>query len=153
MKEPSSPTFAAFSLVETVLALGIFAFCIVVLLGLMPVGLRSARSVANESNAVNIGQSILAAWAMQKNKAQDLRLPPFLSNSLPPLNQALPEREIFFDDFGNEVESAEVASLKLSYSVELPEPDVATVRMRFAWPPLAPPETVQTRDLVQSIRL
>ncbi len=153
MKRPSSAAVAAFSLVETVLALGIFAFCVVVLLGLMPVGLRSARSVANESNAVNIGQSILAAWTMQKNKGQDLALPPFLSNSLPPLNQPLPEREIFFDDFGNEAPSAEAASLKLIYSVDLPEPGVATVRMRFAWPPLAPPETVQTRDLVQSVRL
>lgn len=40
---------AAFSLIEVVMALGIAAFCLVALLGLMPVGLKTIRDARGDS--------------------------------------------------------------------------------------------------------
>lgn len=140
-----------FSLVEIVIALGIFSFCIVVLLGLMPVGLRAARSVSDESNAVNIGDSIFGAWRMQRAKDSPLTISNLVTN-LPALDQKVTGEEFFFDSRGQQVGSAEEGSLKLIYTVE-PSANASTVRLRFYWPPLAPTNTAQTRDLVQVFSL
>lgn len=143
----------AFSLVEVVMALGIFAFCIVAIVALLPVGLRSARSVADESNAVNIGESIYGAWDMQKNKSAPLTIAGLVSN-LPALTQGVTEREVFFDSTGRQIGGAEGASLKMFYSVN-PQPAQrrSTVRLRFHWPPSAPDDTAQTRDLIKIFAL
>jgi len=141
----------AFSLVEIVVALGIFAFCIVVLLALMPVGLRAARSVSDESNAVNIGESILGGWRVQRAKDQPLTMAGMATN-LPPLTVAVNGQEFFFDTRGQGVPSAEEAAMKMIYTVE-PSSNSSTVRIRFYWPPLAPTNTAQTRDLVQIFSL
>lgn len=147
------PETRAFSLVEVVMALGIFAFCIVAIVALLPVGLRSARSVADESNAVNIGESIFGAWDMQRSKEAPLTIAGMVSN-LPALTQGVADREIFFDSTGRQVEGAEGASLKMFYSVN---PQVqqrrSTVRLRFHWPPTAPDDTAQTRDLIKIFAL
>ena len=131
--------------------MGIFAFCIIVLLGLMPVGLRAARSVSDESNAVNIGESILGAWRMQRAKNRPLTIDGLVTN-IPPLTTTVAEQEFFFDSRGRQTGSAEEASLKLIYSAA-PSANSSTVRMKFYWPPLAPTNTAQTRDLVQILAL
>ena len=53
---------AGFSLIEVVIALGIFAFCIVAIIGMLPVGMNSVRSVSNENNAIHIATSIEGIW-------------------------------------------------------------------------------------------
>jgi len=50
----------AFSLVEVVLAIGIMAFGLIVIIGLLPMGLKSNRDSAEESQAVNIMQAVIA---------------------------------------------------------------------------------------------
>lgn len=50
----------AFSLVEVVLALGIASFSLLLLLALLPTGIRSNRDSFEESEAVNILQTIIA---------------------------------------------------------------------------------------------
>jgi len=57
----------AFSLVETVLALGILAFSLMAILGLFPVGFRQATSVTAETHGAQIAREIFAT----------LRMPPF----------------------------------------------------------------------------
>jgi len=52
---------AAFSLVEVTLAIGIFAFVIVGILGLLPTGMRLRSEAAQESRAVLIQQELLDA--------------------------------------------------------------------------------------------
>jgi uncharacterized protein (TIGR02598 family) len=49
---------AAFSLVEVVMALGIAAFCLVALLGLMPVGLKTVRDARGDSLRAEILKSM-----------------------------------------------------------------------------------------------
>ena len=51
---------AAFSLVEITLALGIAAFCLIALFGLMPVGVQTNRNATSQTRATNITTSIVA---------------------------------------------------------------------------------------------
>ena len=48
----------AFSLVEVVLAMGILSICMVLLMGLLPVGLKTNEISAEESNALNLMTAI-----------------------------------------------------------------------------------------------
>jgi len=50
----------AFSLVEVVVAMGIIAFALIILLGLLPVGLKSDIDSMGESQAVNLMQALIA---------------------------------------------------------------------------------------------
>lgn len=47
-----------FSLIEVVLALGIFSFCLVVLIGLIPVGLTTEKDGSDELNAIHLAQRL-----------------------------------------------------------------------------------------------
>lgn len=67
MKAPSRRSQGGFSLVEIVLALGVFSIAIVVLLGLFPTALNTAQSGRGDTIAAQIGRSIIA----------DLRSHPF----------------------------------------------------------------------------
>ena len=51
---------AAFSLVELVLALGVAAFCLFAVFGLMPVGMQTNRNAASQTAATNIIAVIVA---------------------------------------------------------------------------------------------
>jgi len=148
----------AFSLVETVLALGIFAFCILVVLGLLLSGMRAARSVSDETNAVSIANSIFGGWEVQRNKGAPLRIgnpaANYMMTNLPPLNAVITRREIFFDEVGRQVSSVAGASLKMFYSVT---PDASSgsslVELEFWWPPAAPTNAAQRRSFAKTIPL
>jgi len=63
---------AAFSLVEVVLAMGIIAFALIILVALLPVGLKSNSDSVGESQAVNLLQALIAdrqATAYSTNSA------------------------------------------------------------------------------------
>ena len=51
---------AAFSLVEVTLALGIAAFCLIALFGLMPVGVQTNRNASSQTAATNILAAVVA---------------------------------------------------------------------------------------------
>jgi uncharacterized protein (TIGR02598 family) len=51
---------AAFSLVEVTLALGIAAFCLIAVLGLMPVGVQTNRNATSQTAATNIMAAVVA---------------------------------------------------------------------------------------------
>lgn len=57
MKRPST---CAFSLVEVTLALGIAAFCLIAIFGLMPVGLQTNRNATSQTAATNIIAAVVA---------------------------------------------------------------------------------------------
>src|SRR5207244_13193607 len=50
----------AFSLVEVVLALGVLAFCLIAVFGLMPVGMQTNRNATSQTAATNIIAAIVA---------------------------------------------------------------------------------------------
>jgi uncharacterized protein (TIGR02598 family) len=51
---------AAFSLVEVTLALGIGAFCLIAVVGLMPVGVQTNRNATSQTTATNIMAAVVA---------------------------------------------------------------------------------------------
>jgi uncharacterized protein (TIGR02598 family) len=55
----------AFSLVEVVLALGVVAFAVVAILGMLPVGLDTSHAAQDNTRAPQIAQSIFAMLAGQ----------------------------------------------------------------------------------------
>jgi uncharacterized protein (TIGR02598 family) len=69
MKRPLSAT-AAFSLVEVTLALGVAAFCLVAVLGLLPTGLKTQQASVQQTTANHVMTEILG------DLRADVRLPP-----------------------------------------------------------------------------
>ena len=53
-------TAAAFSLVELTLALGVAAFCLIAVFGLMPVGIQTNRNATSQTAATNILSSVVS---------------------------------------------------------------------------------------------
>jgi uncharacterized protein (TIGR02598 family) len=78
----SSRSIAAFSLVEVTLALGIAGFCLIAVLGLVPVGVQTNRNATSQTAATNIlsnvvsdiraslpGQGLTAKYRINRTKA------------------------------------------------------------------------------------
>jgi uncharacterized protein (TIGR02598 family) len=51
---------AAFSLPELTIALGVAAFCLIALFGLMPVGMQTNRNATSQTAATNIAAAVIA---------------------------------------------------------------------------------------------
>jgi type II secretory pathway pseudopilin PulG len=51
---------SAFSLVEVTLALGIAAFCLIAVFGLMPVGLQTNRNAKSQTRATNLMAAVMS---------------------------------------------------------------------------------------------
>src|SRR5438094_8087654 len=58
--EPVQRSRAAFSLVEVTLALGIAAFCLIAVFGLIPVGVQTNRNATSQTAATNIMAAVVA---------------------------------------------------------------------------------------------
>lgn len=93
----------AFSLCEVVIALGIFAFALIALLGLLPTALQSARDSLDISTAVQLADQLSA----KLNQADFSSLAPDGSEKL-----------FYFDDTGNELPSREGAVYQASEVLE-----------------------------------
>ncbi len=90
MKSGDSRT-AAFSLVELVLALGIVAFCLFAVFGLMPVGMQTNRNATSQTAATNIIAAIVA----------DLRTTPAAATTSPQFAITFgTDKTLYFDASG-----------------------------------------------------
>src|SRR5438094_520277 len=58
--EPVQRSRAAFSLVEVTFALGIAAFCLIAVFGMMPVGVQTNRNASSQTAATNIMAAVVA---------------------------------------------------------------------------------------------
>jgi len=141
-----SETRAGFSLVEVVMALGLFAFCIVAITGLLSVALGSTRSVVNEGVAVNTASSIFGAWGAQTSGTAPLAIPGLFDN-LPALSTGAVST-FYFNESGAQVEEADVAALQMDYTTTVIQPGppvVVSLDLVFSWPVRGAPNAVQTR--------
>jgi uncharacterized protein (TIGR02598 family) len=129
-------TNAAFSLVELTLALGVAAFCLMAVFGLMPVGVQTNRNATSQTAATNIMAAVIA----------DLRATPranttsaqfgitFGTNPLP----------LYFDGSGQFATSPGTNSryqLNLTWNVVNPtgacSPSVPCADLKVTWPAIA----------------
>lgn len=136
-----------FSLVETVIALGIFVFCIIGIVGLMPVGLNAVRSISNENNAIHIASSIEGIWEVAPANST-------LSHAQFPVTNfyigATNTSEFYFNEFGEQTNQTG-ASLKMTYNatVNTTLSTAYDVKMVFSWPPVG--NATSTREFRYTI--
>ena len=123
---------SAFSLVEVTIALGIAGFCLVVLLGLIPAGMRNASTATEQTAAVGLLGAVVA----------DLRETPGSSNTsahfgitIPASGSATTATNYFSDDGQTNARS------QSRYGVEstvTPQPnELAFARILIYWPAMA----------------
>ena len=129
----------AFSLIEVVIALGIFSFCIVGIVGLLPIATSSVQSVSNESNANNIAESIAGFWQVAPSGASsggNFTMGNFTIGTTG-------NETFYYNNDGAIVENDTDASLRLLYDVQdLPDyPNTFTVNLTFTWPANAPTDS------------
>ena len=87
----SSCVPAAFSLVEVTLALGIAAFCLIAVMGIIPVGVQTNRNATSQTAATNIMAAVVA----------DLRATPTTTNTSLRFGITFGNpRTLYFDDTG-----------------------------------------------------
>lgn len=137
---------AGFSLIEVVIAIGIFAFCIVAIIGMLPVGMNSVRSVSNENNAIHIATSIEGIWEVAPTNST-ITITNFITNLLVTnASTGNYSTNYFFNEFGEQVDTVG-ASVKMNYTVRTnpaPMTNAYSVNMTFSWPPNAPNTNYQT---------
>jgi len=141
---------AGFSLIEVVIALGIFAFCIVAIVGLLPVGMNSVRSVSNENNAIHIASSIEGIWqvapinsSITNSNFPITNLYIGLTNNAPPF---------YFNEFGEQTDSAG-SSVNMTYTANVSTSLLSSydVKMIFKWPPHATSANATVREFSYTI--
>ena len=138
---------AGFSLIEVVIALGIFAFCIVAIVGLLPVGMNSVRSVSNENNAIHIASSIEGIWQVAPLGSSPITIPNIITNLA---ISSSANSTYFFDEFGDPLANSTGAALKMNYKTA-GSGNSTTVNMTFSWPPSATESYQSKREFSYTI--
>jgi uncharacterized protein (TIGR02598 family) len=136
---------AAFSLVEVTLALGIAAFCLLVLLGLLPTSLKTQQSSIQQTTANSIISQIFS------DLRADLRLPPGLasheteSGFQPPLHghwlQMMTPDTLYFTQEGKPVNSGDdipVFRATITYRSS-PAETTSLANITVSWPATGTP--------------
>ena len=139
---------AGFSLIEVVIALGIFAFCIVAIVGLLPVGMNSVRSVSNENNAIHIASSIEGIWQVAPLGSSPITIPNIITNLA---ISSSANSTYFFDEFGDPLANSTGAALKMNYKTAALGGNSTTVNMTFSWPPSATESYQSKREFSYTI--
>jgi uncharacterized protein (TIGR02598 family) len=122
---------AAFSLVEVTLALGIAAFCLIAVFGLMPVGVQTNRNATSQTAATNLIPAVVA----------DLRATPTSSATSPQFAITFgTAKTLYFDGAGQAVTSLATNS---RYQVNITFPSSPTglryADIKVTWPAAATP--------------
>jgi uncharacterized protein (TIGR02598 family) len=136
-----------FSLVEVTLALGIAAFCLIALFGLLPLGIQTNQSSISQTAAASVLSSVVA----------DLRATPKTS----PTSQQFEitfgtAKTLYFDGEGRAVAPMD-ASTAPRYRVTIAFPPSPAgpfaptfVSLKVSWPALVDPATATPADSVET---
>lgn len=120
---------AGFSLVEVSLALGIAAFALIAIFGLLPVGLDSTQDSIQQSVATNLATAIVA----------DLRQAPAGANASSPrygVDVGQASTTLYLDDGGEPVPQSQ-ARFKVTVKLASPAPNsrrATSGNVSIAWP-------------------
>jgi type II secretory pathway pseudopilin PulG len=132
---------AAFSLVEVTLALGVAAFCLIAVLGLLPTSLKTQQASIQQTTANSIISQIFS------DLRADLRLPPGLASHetdggfQPPLHGHWLERRtpdtLYFTQEGKPVNSGQdvaVFRATITYNQLSPTGNTSLASITISWP-------------------
>lgn len=123
-----------FSLVEVAIALGITAFCLLAIFGLLPVGEQTNRNATSQTAAINLLDAVIA----------DLRATPNALSTSTQYNLTFGSSEtLYFDDVGRFADSPTSTSryqLNITYPPASGLSKAPTyVTLRVTWPAEANP--------------
>jgi uncharacterized protein (TIGR02598 family) len=130
MRKPT--VAAAFSLVEVTLALGVAAFCLIAVFGLLPVGVQTNRNATSQTAATNIIAAVVA----------DLRATPKTNTtSLQFGIQFGQPKDLYFDNVGAFVPDVPDANSRYHLNITFPSSPagLSYANLRVTWPAAATP--------------
>jgi hypothetical protein len=132
----------SFSLIEVIVAIGIFASVIVSIFGLLSIALYSVRSVENETIANNFCETIFGIWDVFPREHRDQPIPiPYIGNFT--LSQ---NRTFFLNENGVITNDSTKAAIKVEYVVDKSN-NFNMIDATFIWPPNAPDTSLIRREL------
>lgn len=139
--------FAGFSLVEVTLALGIAAFCLLALFGLLPLGLQANQNSISQAAAASVLSSVIA----------DLRATPrtSLTSSQYEITFGV-AKSLYFDGEGRSVAPTDPnATPRYRVTISFPASPAGTfaptfVNLKLTWPALVDPATTTPTGLVET---
>ena len=119
----------AFSLVEVTLALGIAAFCLLAIFGLLPVGIKSQQNAIGQTVAAGIATGIVA----------DLRTTPATNSTSPNYKITIPsDTKLYLREDGSATTPGDSKYLASISFTAPPQPKAATlVHLLITWPAAA----------------
>ena len=131
----------AFSLVELVIALGVAAFCLIAVFGLMPVGMQTNRNAAAQTAATNIISVIVA----------DLRTTPAAATTSPQFAITFgTDKTLYFDASGQSSTSLTPDSrYQLNVTWNSAPTGLNYAVLRVTWPASVDPATTTPSGSVQ----
>jgi len=118
----------AFSLVEVTMALGITAFCLLSIFGLLSVGMISNKSAIEQTTATGIASGILA----------DLRATPNAATSSPQYAITFPAAAQTFYMSEDGTKQATAATARYLVTITITASPMALVNIRITWPAAVP---------------
>ena len=131
---------AAFSLVELVLALGVAAFCLIAVFGLMPVGIQTNRNATSQTAATNIIAAIVA----------DLRTTPAAATTSPQFGITFgSDKTLYFDTSGQASTSlSRDARYQLNIKWNVAPTGLYYANLKVTWPASVDPATAMPGGVV-----
>lgn len=121
---------ASFSLVEVTLALGIAAFCLIAVFGLMPIGVQTNRNAASQTAATNIISAVVA----------DLRATPKTSTTSSQFAiQFGQSKDLYFNGTGGFVPDTPDANSRYHLNITFPSSPTGLpyADLKVTWPAAA----------------
>lgn len=137
----SGSRLKAFSLVEVALALGVAAFALVAIFGLLPVGINTNYSSIQQTAATNIATAIIADLQNAPNAAAIAANPSLESKSQRyGIDVAASSATLYLGESGNIQPSAATSRYKVTVTLSQPaagKKSATTGIVKIAWPPAA----------------
>lgn len=134
----------SFSLVELTLAIGIAAFCLIAIFGLLPIGIQSNQAAISQTAAASILSAVVS----------DLRATPGTSETSAQfgISFALPTQTLYFDEVGRSTSVADRARYRLTLTFPINPAGSNAARfavVKMSWPAAADPATTQPAGTVE----
>jgi uncharacterized protein (TIGR02598 family) len=135
----------SFSLVELTLAIGVVAFCLIAIVGLLPVGVQTNQAAISQTAAANILSAV----------AVDLRATPGTNDTSAQfgINFALLSQTLYFGEDGRSIAAADAPRYRLTITFPPNPAGIHAARfatLKISWPAAADPATTPPAGFVES---
>ena len=136
-----------FSLIEVTLALGVAAFCLIALFGLLPLGVRTNQNSTSQTAAAALLSSVVADLSATPRSSQTSRQYEITIGTA---------KVLYFDGEGRVISPTDPnANPRYRLTVTFPSSPAGAlaptfVSLKASWPPLVDPATTTAVDFVET---